>query len=438
MSTSLPNNNDIDYYLPQSPQTITEHNSIITVITDKNNLIDKYKHLLEEQSTKHKEQIALLTNDLSSKSKELLSLKAKLTSIESNDIIELVNYYESEIEQIITRANSAIHQYQSKLNTSLETLPLKDKTKKVIELLMTENEELRSSNATLQKLKRMNQAYKYLTKQFDNKIEANKKNMKLFQKEQISQLNQLVIENKRLKDENDEDKKLIANLANKVEYLKTKYEIQNNKAINIEQSSSKLNTSNKNIIITNSNNVTTNNNNINNSNSLYMLNPIPNSNTNTNTKPNSSSLNVQTSLNSISSNTKQIMFDYNDNQSIIVFDNYKLDKYLNSCKVIITDKFTKMNEHIHNMNIKVNKDNSIYKKIFIKTISELQNELHSLSKEIHIILKKANSAFISNNLSKNILQDTYNECINSFKKNKMYILTEEVFLFIKKYLNSLN
>jgi hypothetical protein len=90
------------------------------------------------------------------------------------------------------------------------------------------------------------------------------------------------------------------------------------------------------------------------------------------------------------------------------------------------------------MNIKVNKDNSIYKKIFIKTISELQNELHSLSKEIHIILKKANSAFITNNLSKHILQDTYNECINSFKKNKMYILTEEVFLFIKKYLNSLN
>ena len=67
-------------------------------------------------------------------------------------------------------------------------------------------------------------------------------------------------------------------------------EIQNNKAINIEQSSSKLNTN-------------TNNNNINNSNSLYMLNPI--TNTNTNTKPNSSSLNVQTSLNSISSNTKQ-------------------------------------------------------------------------------------------------------------------------------------
>ena len=423
MSTSPPNNNDIDYYLPQSSHTITEHNSIITVLTDKNNLIDKYKHLLEEQSTKHKEQIALLTNDLSSKSKELLSLKAKLTSIESNDIIELVNYYESEIEQIITRANSAIHQYQSKLNTLLGTLPLKDKTKKVIELLMTENEELRSSNATLQKLKRMNQAYKYLTKQFDNKIEANKKNMKLFQKEQISQLNQLVIENKRLKDENDEDKKLIANLANKVEYLKTKYEIQNNKVINIEQSSSKLNTN-------------TNNNNINNSNSLYMLNPI--TNTNTNTKPNSSSLNVQTSLNSISSNTKQIMFDYNDNQSIIVFDNYKLDKYLNSCKVIINDKFTKMNEYIHNMNIKVNKDNSIYKKIFIKTISELQNELHSLSKEIHIILKKANSAFITNNLSKHILQDTYNECINSFKKNKMYILTEEVFLFIKKYLNSLN
>ena len=436
-STSPPINNDIDYYLPQSPNTTPEHNSIITVLTDKNNLIDKYKHLLEEQSTKHKEQITSLTNELSSKSKELLSLKAKLTSIESNDIIELVNYYESEIEQIITRANTAIHQYQSKLNTLLGTLPLKDKTKKVIELLMTENEELRSSNATLQKLKRMNQAYKYLTKQFDNKIEANKKNMKLFQKEQISQLNQLVIENKRLKDENDEDKKLIANLANKIEYLKTKYEIQNNKAINIEQSSSK---SNKNIIITNSNNVTTNNNNINNninrSNSLYMLNT--NTNPNTNTKPNSSSLNIQTSLNSISSNTKQIMFDYNDNQSIIVFDNYKLDKYLNSCKVIINDKFTKMNEHINNINIKVNKDNSIYKKIFIKTISELQNELHSLSKEIHIILKKANSAFISNNLSKHILQDTYNECINSFKKNKMYILTEEVFLFIKKYLNSLN
>ena len=130
MSSSSPPNNDIDYYLPQLPHPTPEHNSIITVLTDKNNLIDKYKHLLEEQNTKHKEQITSLTNELSSKSKELLSLKAKLTTIESNDIIELVNYYESEIEQIITRANTTIHQYQSKLNTLLGTLPLKDKTKK--------------------------------------------------------------------------------------------------------------------------------------------------------------------------------------------------------------------------------------------------------------------------------------------------------------------
>ena len=199
----------IDKYLPsiasvefQSPSA-----SIIKIIAEKNNLIEKYKSAIDIQNEKHQAQIEEYAEKLSKASKEIILLKSKLSSIQTSDIVELVNYYENEIANILSSSEHILSQYKSKIsflanqnNSSKQT----DKLRKVIETLMKENEELKEKNDSLWKINRMNEAYKSLAKQYGNKVIENKKNIENFQKEQISQLNNLTIENKRLKDEKED------------------------------------------------------------------------------------------------------------------------------------------------------------------------------------------------------------------------------------------
>ena len=405
----------IDKYLPsiasvefQSPSA-----SIIKIIAEKNNLIEKYKSAIDIQNEKHQAQIEEYTEKLSKASKEIILLKSKLSSIQTSDIVELVNYYENEIANILSSSEHILSQYKSKIsflanqnNSSKQT----DKLRKVIETLMKENEELKEKNDSLWKINRMNEAYKSLAKQYGNKVIENKKNIENFQKEQISQLNNLTIENKRLKDEKDEDKKIINNLMNTIEYLKTKYQDTSATVTNVTNTKKQLKP--------------TNINNINNS--LIILNKA------------NSSLSLLSSS-SLSNTTRKMMLNYADNQAMIELDNLKLDKYLNSCKMIIGEKVSTITSILQNIVNKINKENSIYKKIVQKNINEIEDNLIIISKETATLIKRANSAFNSSRLSKNLLRDIVNDSNNvNTSDNKKVCIDDNVVDLVKQFLNTFN
>ena len=405
----------IDKYLPsissvelQSPSV-----SIIKIIAEKNNLIEKYKSAIEIQNEKHQAQIDEYTEKLSKASKEIILLKSKLSSIQTSDIVELVNYYETEISNILSSSEHILSQYKSKIsflanqnNSSKQT----DKLRKVIETLMKENEELKEKNDSLWKINRMNEAYKSLAKQYGNKVIENKKNIENFQKEQISQLNNLTVENKRLKDEKEEDKKIINNLMNTIEYLKTKYQDTSATVTNVTNNKKQLKP--------------TNINNINNS--LIILNKA------------NSSLSLLSSS-SLSNTTRKMMLNYADNQAMIELDNLKLDKYLNSCKMIIGEKVSTITSILQNIVSKINKENSIYKKIVQKNINEIEDNLIIISKETATLIKRANSAFNSSRLSKNLLRDIVNDSKNMHtSENKKVCIDDNVVDLVKQFLNTFN
>ena len=405
----------IDKYLPsiasvefQSPSA-----SIIKIIAEKNNLIEKYKSAIDIQNEKHQAQIEEYAEKLSKASKEIILLKSKLSSIQTSDIVELVNYYENEIANILSSSEHILSQYKSKIsflanqnNSSKQT----DKLRKVIETLMKENEELKEKNDSLWKINRMNEAYKSLAKQYGNKVIENKKNIENFQKEQISQLNNLTIENKRLKDEKEEDKKIINNLMNTIEYLKTKYQDTSATVTNVTNTKKQLKP--------------TNINNINNS--LIILNKA------------NSSLSLLSSS-SLSNTTRKMMLNYADNQAMIELDNLKLDKYLNSCKMIIGEKVSTITSILQNIVNKINKENSIYKKIVQKNINEIEDNLIIISKETATLIKRANSAFNSSRLSKNLLRDIVNDSNNvNTSDNKKVCIDDNVVDLVKQFLNTFN
>ena len=405
----------IDKYLPsiasvefQSPSA-----SIIKIIAEKNNLIEKYKSAIDIQNEKHQAQIEEYTEKLSKASKEIILLKSKLSSIQTSDIVELVNYYENEIANILSSSEHILSQYKSKIsflanqnNSSKQT----DKLRKVIETLMKENEELKEKNDSLWKINRMNEAYKSLAKQYGNKVIENKKNIENFQKEQISQLNNLTIENKRLKDEKEEDKKIINNLMNTIGYLKTKYQDTSATVTNVTNTKKQLKP--------------TNINNINNS--LIILNKA------------NSSLSLLSSS-SLSNTTRKMMLNYADNQAMIELDNLKLDKYLNSCKMIIGEKVSTITSILQNIVNKINKENSIYKKIVQKNINEIEDNLIIISKETATLIKRANSAFNSSRLSKNLLRDIVNDSNNMHtSENKKVCIDDNVVDLVKQFLNTFN
>lgn len=414
MSTKSPLS--LDNYIPSQQEVLSPSNSLIKIINEKNILIEKYRACIDEQEKKHQSEIDKLTNDLSNSSQEIISLKSKLSSLEKSDIVELVNYYEKEISKITSESEKNIQQYKSKISlfstggqTSNKQI---EKLKKVIETLMKENDELKEKNDSLWKINRMNEAYKSLAKQYGNKVIENNKNIQNFQKEQISQLNALQIENKRLKDEKEEDKKLINNLANTIEYLKTKYQDTN-----------------------------TNINTVNNVN-IKKQNKPSNNNTihNTLLKKANSSLSLVSSS-SLSSKTKQMMLNYADNQAMIELDNLKLDKYLNSCRMIISEKISNITNLLSIILEKINKENSIYKKIILKNIKEIEDNLQVLNQENVTLIKKSNSAFNYSKLSKNLLRDIVNESNNKSKTSKKenLICIDEVLIdLVKKFLNTFN
>lgn len=414
MSTKSPLS--LDNYIPSQQEVLSPSNSLIKIINEKNILIEKYRACIDEQEKKHQSEIDKLTNDLSNSSQEIISLKSKLSSLEKSDIVELVNYYEKEISKINSESEKNIQQYKSKislLSTGGQTSNKQvEKLKKVIETLMKENDELKEKNDSLWKINRMNEAYKSLAKQYGNKVIENNKNIQNFQKEQISQLNALQIENKRLKDEKEEDKKLINNLANTIEYLKTKYQDTN----------TNINTvNNVNIKKQNkpSNNITIHN---------------------TLLKKANSSLSLVSSS-SLSSKTKQMMLNYADNQAMIELDNLKLDKYLNSCRMIISEKISNITNLLSIILEKINKENSIYKKIILKNIKEIEDNLQVLNQENVTLIKKSNSAFNYSKLSKNLLRDIVNESNNkskTFKKENLICIDEVLIDLVKKFLNTFN
>ena len=336
-----------------------------------------------------------------------------MSSIQTSDIVELVNYYENEIANILSSSEHILSQYKSKIsflanqnNSSKQT----DKLRKVIETLMKENEELKEKNDSLWKINRMNEAYKSLAKQYGNKVIENKKNIENFQKEQISQLNNLTIENKRLKDEKEEDKKIINNLMNTIEYLKTKYQDTSATVTNVTNTKKQLKP--------------TNINNINNS--LIILNKA------------NSSLSLLSSS-SLSNTTRKMMLNYADNQAMIELDNLKLDKYLNSCKMIIGEKVSTITSILQNIVNKINKENSIYKKIVQKNINEIEDNLIIISKETATLIKRANSAFNSSRLSKNLLRDIVNDSNNvNTSDNKKVCIDDNVVDLVKQFLNTFN
>ena len=208
------------------------------------------------------------------------------------------------------------------------------------------------------------------------------------------------------------DKKLINNLANTIEYLKTKYQDTN-----------------------------TNINTINNVN-IKKQNKPSNNNTihNTLLKKANSSLSLVSSS-SLSSKTKQMMLNYADNQAMIELDNLKLDKYLNSCRMIISEKISNITNLLSIILEKINKENSIYKKIILKNIKEIEDNLQVLNQENVTLIKKSNSAFNYSKLSKNLLRDIVNESNNKSKTSKKenLICIDEVLIdLVKKFLNTFN
>ena len=357
-------------------ENISNTSQIIKIIEEKNKLIEQYQITIKNQEKKSKEQIDKIIKQLDESTKEIICLKAKLNSIKNNNSIELIEYYEKEIGKIILTYDKMLEQYKN----NISILVCKDnnsknnkesnhneKLKRIIEILMKENGELKDKNEKLQKINRMNNNYSKINFEKNQEI----KNYDNIQKIQINQLNSLLIENKRLKEQIDEDKKIILNLSNSFEYLN---------------------------------------------------------------KNNSTSKSPQRPYTTRNS-PKNKLFLYLENQNNFDLNNIDLDKYLNSCKVLMSDKINFIHSIINKMLIKVEKENSIYKKIYIKYFDEIKEALNTLISENKTLIKKTNNALNSSKISKQILNDLLNE-YNSNIKNKQYkILSDESIEMTKKYLN---
>ena len=197
---------------------------------------------------------------------------------------------------------------------------------------------------------------------------------------------------------------------NTIEYLNTKYQDTSATVTNVTNTKKQLKP--------------TNINNINNS--LIILNKA------------NSSLSLLSSS-SLSNTTRKMMLNYADNQAMIELDNLKLDKYLNSCKMIIGEKVSTITSILQNIVNKINKENSIYKKIVQKNINEIEDNLIIISKETATLIKRANSAFNSSRLSKNLLRDIVNDSnnVNTSDNNKVCI-DDNVVDLVKQFLNTFN
>ena len=397
---------NIDEYLTNNHQKKDFENSqsdnisscIIKLIEEKNKLIEEYQLTIKTQDKKFKEKTEEYIKNLNESNQEIESLKNKIKIINNNNYLGLIEYYEKEIGKIILIYDKILIDYKNNISILLSKECNKENNKnndknekliKIIEVLMNENKELKKNNEYLEKINRKSEIYQLYINSFDDMKIKNYKNYENFQKNKINKLEFLVLENEKLKEQIEEDNKIISNMKKKYDNFNRLYNdemqiINNSKNYNLKnQRINKLkhSSSNPNIIKKNS---------------LFFQNKIE--------------------------------FD---------FDIFNLDKYLNSCKIFIDEKINLIYTLINKIIDKLEKENSIYKKINIKNLTEINNALNIIYSEINILIKKANHSFNSLKISKQILNDILIEYNTNVKNKDINYLSNEKIDYLKKFLNNI-
>ncbi len=397
---------NIDEYLTNNHQKKDFENSqsdnisscIIKLIEEKNKLIEEYQLTIKTQDKKFKEKTEEYIKNLNESNQEIESLKNKIKIINNNNYLGLIEYYEKEIGKIILIYDKILIDYKNNISILLSKECNKENNKnndknekliKIIEVLMNENKELKKNNENLQKINRKSEIYQLYINSFDDMKIKNYKNYENFQKNKINKLEFLVLENEKLKEQIEEDNKIISNMKKKYDNFNRLYNdemqiINNSKNYNLKnQRINKLkhSSSNPNIIKKNS---------------LFFQNKIE--------------------------------FD---------FDIFNLDKYLNSCKIFIDEKINLIYTLINKIIDKLEKENSIYKKINIKNLTEINNALNIIYSEINILIKKANHSFNSLKISKQILNDILTEYNTNMENKDINHSSIGKIDYLKKFLNNI-
>ena len=365
--------------------------NIIKLIEEKNKLIEEYQLTIKTQEKKFNDKIEELLKNLNESYQETESLKNKIKIINNNNYLGLIEYYEKEIGKIILIYDKIIIQYKNNISILLSKEYNKknnEKLIKIIEVLMKENKELKNNNENLQKIIRKSEMYQLYINSFNDKKIKDFKNYDNFQKNQINKFDLLVLENEKLKEQIEEDNIIISNMKNKYDNYKriNKEEMQiiNNRIYNLKnQRINKLNHSCSNPDI-----------------------------------------------------TKRNIFSF-DNNIGYDFDIFNLDKHINSCKILIDEKTNLIYILINKIIEKLEKENSIYKKINLKNLTEINNTLNIIYSEINILIKKSNHSFNSLKISKQILNDILIEYNSNVKNKDINYLSNEKIDYLKKFLNNI-
>lgn len=365
--------------------------NIIKLIEEKNKLIEEYQLTIKTQEKKFNDKIEELLKNLNESYQETESLKNKIKIINNNNYLGLIEYYEKEIGKIILIYDKIIIQYKNNISILLSKEYNKknnEKLIKIIEVLMKENKELKNNNENLQKIIRKSEMYQLYINSFNDKKIKDFKNYDNFQKNQINKFDLLVLENEKLKEQIEEDNIIISNMKNKYDNYKriNKEEMQiiNNRIYNLKnQRINKLNHSCSNPDI-----------------------------------------------------TKRNIFSF-DNNIGYDFDIFNLDKHINSCKILIDEKTNLIYILINKIIEKLEKENSIYKKINLKNLTEINNTLNIIYSEINILIKKSNHSFNSLKISKQILNDILIEYNTNVKNKDINYLSNEKIDYLKKFLNNI-
>ena len=365
--------------------------NIIKLIEEKNKLIEEYQLTIKTQEKKFNDKIEELLKNLNESYQETESLKNKIKIINNNNYLGLIEYYEKEIGKIILIYDKIIIQYKNNISILLSKEYNKknnEKLIKIIEVLMKENKELKNNNENLKKIIRKSEMYQLYINSFNDKKIKDFKNYDNFQKNQINKFDLLVLENEKLKEQIEEDNIIISNMKNKYDNYnrinKEEMQIINNRIYNLKnQRINKLNHSCSNPDI-----------------------------------------------------TKRNIFSF-DNNIGYDFDIFNLDKHINSCKILIDEKTNLIYILINKIIEKLEKENSIYKKINLKNLTEINNTLNIIYSEINILIKKSNHSFNSLKISKQILNDILIEYNTNIKNKDINYLSNEKIDYLKKFLNNI-
>jgi len=365
--------------------------NIIKLIEEKNKLIEEYQLTIKTQEKKFNDKIEELLKNLNESNQETESLKNKIKIINNNNYLGLIEYYEKEIGKIILIYDKIIIQYKNNISILLSKEYNKqnnEKLIKIIEVLMKENKELKNNNENLKKIIRKSEMYQLYINSFNDKKIKDFKNYDNFQKNQINKFDLLVLENEKLKEQIEEDNIIISNMKNKYDNYnrinKEEMQIINNRIYNLKnQRINKLNHSCSNPDI-----------------------------------------------------TKRNIFSF-DNNIGYDFDIFNLDKHINSCKILIDEKTNLIYILINKIIEKLEKENSIYKKINLKNLTEINNTLNIIYSEINILIKKSNHSFNSLKISKQILNDILIEYNTNVKNKDINYLSNEKIDYLKKFLNNI-